>query len=934
MAMTSNYAEWTEADKQAAREYVQTHGEEAARARGAELGLDPTVIQQAVDYSNNALPTLDLGESNYSSQAWSPTVRAGVEDFVKANADDPLKLVSTLGVHSGMSAEDLAGFYSQVTGRQVSAQDVTDFAKANNLWVQGMDAPAAPRIDADPTNWSVTDRLRAEAVIRQNIGNPEQLLKLAAANGMNPEQLSRAIDGMAMADDLTPDLKAKVNAGQMSWQQARDMQIKNMRTTSPDQISALAKQFNIPMASWSAQGPVNQAAARGAIPGVEPSAPPSFEDFVRSMGADFDDAGRLIDPSSGRLLKGEGALDNLRIAYDQALMKDAQGRRPYGTDITGSHLARGYIPSTDAPRSGITGLGEGNDTFVGPDGKTYMRVGASRDDIANSLNYGRFAQYPKLREHYAPFVNDFLSQADVQHDPSKGYYADSDLWNKTIGEAMRTAPDVDGDPFLKEVLPALMATMGPAFMGISGLGSALSGAMSNAGFSMPNFGSTLTNFGTSLGDMLGAGEGALSGAFPVDAASWGVNPQFQVGDFWSDLYGDYAGGGDVFNLNQSVFSDSPGPQMYWDEAGNLVSGGASDGATSGGVGAMGSRGNPYLGAATGAAGAAGLPGSNPGTNPGGYSYPSLTSGGNGVTPSILQTLSNLGSGATNAVRSLFGGNGNAGLNLGGMNGPLALAMLAGLLENPDRTTTQKTEFPDWYTDFSKKAMAQADKIAGMGSDIVAPLSQNEQLAGQLAASTAGQWKPYLDRAASYLDRSATPMGAADINSYMNPYIDQVLQPVERKQQQVQAQRNATADAQAGMKSAFGTSRHALEKSLLRESGDAEMNRIRSDAYKSAYDYATARAADDKNRQANAGTSYGGLGTAFSNLAGGDISRLSSTGAAAREVDQARRAAPLAALNAFRNALPSNVNLTTTTVGPESSKMGQLTGALAALYGLS
>jgi hypothetical protein len=37
-----------------------------------------------------------------------------------------------------------------------------------------------------------------------------------------------------------------------------------------------------------------------------------------------------------------------------------------------------------------------------------------------------------------------------------------------------------------------------------------------------------------------------------------------------------------------------------------------------------------------------------------------------------------------------------------------------------------------------------------------------------------------------------------------------------------------------------------------------MNRIRSDAYKSAYDYATARAADDKNRQANAGTSYGGL----------------------------------------------------------------------------
>ncbi len=331
----------------------------------------------------------------------------------------------------------------------------------------------------------------------------------------------------------------------------------------------------------------------------------------------------------------------------------------------------------------------------------------------------------------------------------------------------------------------------------------------------------------------------------------------------------------------------------------------------------------------------------------------------------------LGQGGSDTVKKLLGTGPIGGalgglLGLGGGSGALGIPelalLMAGLSENPDRTTTLQTTYPDWFTDASKKALGQADKYAGLGQEAIAPLSENEKAASALAKSSVGQAAPYLQKAQGAFD-SASPyfsqgadltrqasggIPSVDLSAYMNPYTQSVLDPILRRGQIDKATTLNNLDSAAASHNAFGRNRTALLKGTASEAADRALNETEANVRSGAFNTALNTAGLDLNRKLSAGSQlgafgnsmtnlgagYGALGTTASNLTGQDISRLTTTGQNEREVEQAKRSTPLTALTAYTKAMPTQVNKTQTVTGPAGSKFGQLAGALAALSGLS
>lgn len=252
-------------------------------------------------------------------------------------------------------------------------------------------------------------------------------------------------------------------------------------------------------------------------------------------------------------------------------------------------------------------------------------------------------------------------------------------------------------------------------------------------------------------------------------------------------------------------------------------------------------------------------------------------------------------------------------------------------DNPDRTQTSKIEYPDWYNAGSKSALAQADKFAALGPDSVAPLSANENAAIDMARDSSGVWKPMLDRSGALANEAAGGIPSVDLSSYMNPYLDNVLTPILRRNEIAKASTLNDINARAGMRGAFGGSRNDLLTNQASESADRNMNEIEANVRSGAFTTGLNTAQNDLNRKVFSARQFETLGSATGALTGQDVDRLSSTGATSRAVEQARRNAPLAAIGGYATALRGAPTTTTTTL-PEASKIGQATGALATLLG--
>lgn len=263
-------------------------------------------------------------------------------------------------------------------------------------------------------------------------------------------------------------------------------------------------------------------------------------------------------------------------------------------------------------------------------------------------------------------------------------------------------------------------------------------------------------------------------------------------------------------------------------------------------------------------------------------------------------------------------------------GAAGIAALAS--SKPDLTTTTKVEYPDWYNTGSKSALAQADQFAALGPNSVAPLSANETAAGNLASTSAGNWQPMVDQSNTLATKAAGGIPSVDLSAYMNPYLDNVLTPIARRNAIDKASTLNDINAKAGMRGAFGGSRNDLLTNLASESADRNLNEAEANIRSGAFTTGLTAAQNDLNRMGLSSGQFSKNAATTGALTGSDIGNLSTTGGTARGVTQAGLNAPLTAISGYANALRGNPGSTTTAVAPAPSVVGQATGALTALAG--
>jgi hypothetical protein len=180
------------------------------------------------------------------------------------------------------------------------------------------------------------------------------------------------------------------------------------------------------------------------------------------------------------------------------------------------------------------------------------------------------------------------------------------------------------------------------------------------------------------------------------------------------------------------------------------------------------------------------------------------------------------------------------------------------------TVQASPEAIGWY----QQAMGRAQQAAAQPwqnystdpNAFVAPLTQTQQAGIQGIAGAQGTYQPYYGAAGAMTARAGATTTPQVLGQYMNPYMQQVTQPVQAALQQQQGQQLANQQAEAIRGGAFGGERAGLQRQALRGQQQLGLGQALSPLYAQAYQSGLGAAQADLSRQLQAGQTLGQLGT--------------------------------------------------------------------------
>ena len=143
---------------------------------------------------------------------------------------------------------------------------------------------------------------------------------------------------------------------------------------------------------------------------------------------------------------------------------------------------------------------------------------------------------------------------------------------------------------------------------------------------------------------------------------------------------------------------------------------------------------------------------------------------------------------------------------------------------------------------------------------VAPLTQTQQQAIGGIQGAQGAYQPYYGAAGALTGAAGTTMTPQVVGQYMNPFMQQVVSPVQQALQQQQGQQLSQQQAEAIRGGAFGGSRADIARQTLRGQQELGMGQALSPLYQQGYGQALQAAQGDLARQLQAGQAMGALGT--------------------------------------------------------------------------
>ena len=265
--------------------------------------------------------------------------------------------------------------------------------------------------------------------------------------------------------------------------------------------------------------------------------------------------------------------------------------------------------------------------------------------------------------------------------------------------------------------------------------------------------------------------------------------------------------------------------------------------------------------------------------------PVFTNTGGGTTGTAPTTTTST---STNPLTSLLGGTTLKDLApwlIGG-------TAVAGVLSDNKPTVTSSSvtntpTIPDWY---SKAQQEMAGKLTTMPltapqytQPLAAGISENEQSGVGMADQATGAWAPQFANAVNTATRTALSVPETDLSAYMNPYVQNVLDPTLRTlNQNFDAQKNSL-NAAAASRGAFGGSRNSLMMGLNDENRARALGEATNKGFSDAFNYATDTSLKDRAQLLGTANSLSSMAGDYQRMLSGDVNQLMSTGAAERGI---------------------------------------------------
>lgn len=137
----------------------------------------------------------------------------------------------------------------------------------------------------------------------------------------------------------------------------------------------------------------------------------------------------------------------------------------------------------------------------------------------------------------------------------------------------------------------------------------------------------------------------------------------------------------------------------------------------------------------------------------------------------------------------------------------------------------------------------------------------EQTAGiQTINSASGTAQPYYNQAFNYAGQSANPIGAGDINQYLSPYTQQVVDATRANFADTNAQQQSQVLGNAAARGALGGDRVGVAQAELAKQQRLAQDPVIAGLYNTGYSQALGAAQADRAAKQQAASLFGNLGT--------------------------------------------------------------------------
>lgn len=270
--------------------------------------------------------------------------------------------------------------------------------------------------------------------------------------------------------------------------------------------------------------------------------------------------------------------------------------------------------------------------------------------------------------------------------------------------------------------------------------------------------------------------------------------------------------------------------------------------------------------------------------------------------------------------------------------------------NPSQLQKKWEKQNAYLTDASKDIIGRATRIAdrqyqGYDGERVAGLSGNEQQGVNLASTSGDEGRRFQNLAAEQIgDVASNDFTTENLNRYMNPYVEGVVNQSIKKANLAAAENANTLKGQAASRGAFGGSRQTLmetqnEKNRLEAIGD-----ITTSGYSDAFKNAVSTWQADNQRKMTAAQAYQSVGNDITRMNSQQISDLMATGGTDRALEQLQMDVDYSAFIEERDWGVNNLNTLINAVGAargpsanpyagqSGSNAGQVIGAISAIAG--